>query len=226
MKAIFFDMDGTIFDSEYISFLSWSRAAKNLGLPIDMNELIGDMYGLNNYTLADFFRKRFGEDFSYVALIDEWARCVQEYIHTNGLPKKPGVPEVFAQLRERGYKLGLVSSTVKETILGHLKITNLEKVFDVIVSGDMVEHGKPAPDCYLMAAELVGAAPAECVVVEDSKNGILAGKRAGMLAVHVPDRQKEDADVIAARDACLKTLFELPAWIEEQSQDTTIGVDA
>lgn len=213
MKAVLFDMDGTVFDSEYISFLSWSQAGKNLCLDIDFNVLIEKMYGLNNHTLADFFRSLYGDTFPYRELIAEWARCVQEYIHTKGLPKKPGVPQIFDELRTMGLKLGLVSSTILETIQGHLQISGLSDAFDVIVAGDMIERGKPAPDCYLLAAERLGVSPEQCIVVEDSKNGILAGKRAGMLAVHVPDRQKPDTEVIAARDACLKTLFELPEFV-------------
>lgn len=213
MKAVLFDMDGTIFDSEYISFLSWSQAGRNLCLDLDFNVLIEEMYGLNNHTLAEFFRSRYGDTFPCSALIAEWARCTREYIHTKGLPKKPGVPEIFDDLRAMGLKLGLVSSTILETIQGHLQISELRDAFDVIVSGDMVERGKPDPDCYLLAAARLGISPDQCVVVEDSKNGILAGKRAGMLTVQVPDRQKPDSDVIAARDACLQTLFELPSFL-------------
>ena len=126
MNTILFDMDGTIFDSELISFLAWSQAAKKLDLPIDMNTLIGDMYGLNNNTLADFFLNRFGEDFPRLELINEWALGVQSYIHANGLPKKPGVPEIFSTLKSRGYKLGLVSSTIKQTITRVINKTGIQ----------------------------------------------------------------------------------------------------
>ena len=219
MKAVLFDMDGTIFDTERISYECWCQAAKTLGLPIDISTLIDDMYGLNNHTFAHFFTSRFGADFPYRELIARREECVRNTLLSNGVPKKPGVPAVFDALRARGYKLGLVSSTTTADILRYLSLADLDGTFDLVLGGDAIERGKPEPDCYLLAAERLGVAPADCTVVEDSKNGILSGSRAGMRTVLIPDRQRPDAEMLAHASHRLQSLDELAALLDSLEQN-------
>lgn len=215
MKTVLFDMDGTIFDTERISYECWCQAAKILGLSINIDALIDDMYGLNNHTFAHFFTSRFGADFPYRELIAKREECVRNTLLQNGVPKKPGVPAVFEALRGRGYKLALVSSTVTSDILRFLSLADLDGTFDLVLGGDAIERGKPEPDCYLLAAKHLGAAPSECTVVEDSKNGILSGSRAGMRTVLIPDRQKPDAEMLAHANYQLQSLNELPSLLDK-----------
>ena len=213
MNAFLFDMDGTIFDTERISLECWEAAAKELGLPLCMTELIDEMYGLNRLTLADFFIQRFGSDFPYREFIDRRCAIMEERLACE-VPKKPGVPSVFAAIRSRGCKLALVSSTLTESILRYLSLAGLDKVFDLVLGGDAVKHGKPHPDCYLLAAKTLGVSPCDCFVVEDSKNGILAGSRAGMRTILVPDRQIPDEETCLHSAYRFASLCELEAHLD------------
>ena len=103
------------------------------------------------------------------------------------MPVKEGAYEVLTYLREHGYKVALATSTPWETVEDHLARTDMAGYFDVIVTGDMIENGKPAPDIYLLAAERLGVDPADCVGVEDSPNGVRSVHAAGMRAVMIPD---------------------------------------
>ena len=213
MKAFLFDMDGTIFDTERISLECWEAAAQQLDLPLCMAEWIDELYGLNRLTLADFFIQRFGSDFPYREFIDRRCEIMEERLACE-IPKKPGVPSVFAAIRSRGCKLALVSSTLTESILRYLKRTELDQTFDLVLGGDGVDRGKPHPDCYLLAAKTLGVSPCDCFVVEDSKNGILAGSRAGMRTILVPDRQIPDEETCLHSTYRMESLCELEARLD------------
>ena len=218
MNTVLFDMDGTIFDTEQISYDCWAKAIEDMHLPIDLEDLIEDMYGLNSHTFEIFFHNRFGVDFPARELTELRERYTVETIESGGLPLKPGVPRVFEELKALGCRMGLVSSTVCEVIERYLTLAGLEGVFDTIVGGDSVQKGKPEPFCYLLAAERLGVDAKDCIVVEDTKNGVLAGSRAGMRTVLIPDRQRPDAETLAHSTyqlSTLESLAELVRTIQE-----------
>jgi len=97
-----------------------------------------------------------------------------------------GVPEVLRRIRAAGYRMALASSAEVRVIDANLTALGLRPLFDAVVSGTQVARGKPAPDVFLAAAERLGAPPATCLVVEDSRNGLLAAKAAGMRCAVVP----------------------------------------
>ena len=94
---------------------------------------------------------------------------------------------VCKYLKEKGVKVGLATSTVRERATGYLKAHHIDQYFDELVFGDTVEHGKPAPDIYLKACEMLDVKPEEAIAVEDSINGILSAGRAGMYPVMAID---------------------------------------
>ena len=103
------------------------------------------------------------------------------------LTVKEGAKEVLEYLKSHGYKIGMATSTPLDTVKDHLARTGMTDYFDTVVTGDMIQNGKPAPDIYLLAAERLGVSPEECVGVEDSLNGVRAIHAAGMRAVMIPD---------------------------------------
>ena len=121
-------------------------------------------------------------------------------------PAIPGAVEAVAAFG-RGHRLGLASSAHPAVIAAALRTVGLEQTFEVVVASDEVAHGKPSPDVYLLAAARLGVAPGDCLVVEDSLNGVLAAKAAGMTVVLVPNEAVPPADgAVAAADVTCPTI--------------------
>ena len=104
---------------------------------------------------------------------------------------------MLSYLKAHGYKVGMATSTPWDTVKDHLERTDMMGYFDTVVTGDMIEHGKPAPDIYLLAAERLGVDPAECIGVEDSMSGVRSIHAAGMRAVMIPDLVEPSPEVEA-----------------------------
>ena len=112
------------------------------------------------------------------------------------------------------FKVGMATSTPWDTVKDHLERTDMMGYFDTIVTGDMIEHGKPAPDIYLLAAERLGVNPAECIGVEDSMSGVRSIHSAGMRAVMIPDMIQPTPEVEALVWKKLTEISELIPLLE------------
>lgn len=187
IKAVLFDMDGTIFDTEVIYRRCWFRAAKDVGFDEDIDLFLSRVCGLNQTDMTALFRRVYGEKVPFEVLWGRWLECIDEEMACGVLPLKAGAPDILLALKERGIKIALVTSSGQKTVAGYLQMSNLEGVFDTIITGNQVTHGKPNPACFLTAAGELGIEPRSCAVVEDSPNGVRAGHAAGMYTVMVPD---------------------------------------
>lgn len=189
IKAVLFDMDGTVFDTEPIYRRGWIRAAKEVGFDVDMDLFFARICGLNMTDIAACVYRFYGDDTPFEQMRTLRRGYLDEDLESGILPFKSGAPEIFGELKKRGIKLALATSTGRKTVDRYLQMSGLEGVFDAIMTGETVTHGKPHPEIFLTAAERLGIAPAHCVVVEDSHHGIHAGHAAGMKTVMVPDLQ-------------------------------------
>jgi HAD superfamily hydrolase (TIGR01509 family) len=132
-----------------------------------------------------------------------------EAIYRERLPLLPGAREAVERLAAR-WPLGLASSSNRPLIELVLELAGLQRFFRATVSSEEVAHGKPAPDVYLEAARRLGAEPTACAAVEDSQNGILSGKSAGMRVVAIPNaRYPPDDEALGAADVVLDSLDEV-----------------
>ena len=192
INAIIFDKDGTLHDTEKVYLQAWKAAADEFGVT-DIENTVRDCTGTNIPWIAEYWAKKYPD----VPFEDYLPRRQHYYfgILEQGVPVKEGAYEVLTYLREHGYKVALATSTPWETVEDHLARTDMAGYFDVIVTGDMIEHGKPAPDIYLLAAERLGVDPADCIGVEDSPNGVRSVHAAGMRAVMIPDMVDPSAEV-------------------------------
>lgn len=186
MKAVIFDMDGVLFDTERLCMDSWSVIARKQGIT-DVEKVFPLCIGLNNTDTKALVLKHYGQDFPFEEFVGEASVWFRSYVKENGLPVKKGVREILEFLKADGWKIGLASSTRYESVVKHLEHTGLREYFGVIVGGDMVEHSKPRPDIYLIACDKMGVEPAKAYAIEDSPNGIRAAHAAGMKPVMVPD---------------------------------------
>ena len=194
IRAIIFDKDGTLHDTEKVYKQAWNAAAAEFNVP-DIENTVRDCTGTNIPFIAQYWAKKYPD----VPFEDYLPRRQFYYfgILEQGIPVKEGAYELLTYLRAHGYKVGMATSTPWDTVKEHLERTDMMGYFDTIVTGDMIEHGKPAPDIYLLAAERLGVDPAECVGVEDSPNGVRSIHAAGMRAVMIPDLVEPSPEVEA-----------------------------
>jgi len=213
MKAIVFDMDGVLFDTEFVCLEGWKIVAGKNNLP-DMELVFPRCIGLNNNDCQAVLQDAYGDDFDYadfrkLASVEFWG-----YIASKGLPEKPGVHELLEWLKKSDYKVGLASSTKRESILKCLGNAGITDYFEVIISGDMVEHSKPEPDIYFLACKELGVDPGEAYAIEDSFNGIRSAYAAGMKPIMVPDMLAPDEEMREKSVVVLKDLLEVLEYLK------------
>ncbi len=219
MKAIVFDMDGVLFDTEIVCMKAWMAIAEKNGMP-GMEEVFPKCIGLNSNDSRQIVLEAYGEDFDYPGFRQQSSEWFQEYMEKNGLPIKPGAREILEWLWENKYIVGLASSTRSSSVFGHLERSRFRDYFSTVVTGDMVEHSKPRPDIYLLACGQLGVSPAEAYAIEDSPNGIRSAHAAGMRPIMVPDMIAPDDEMKGLSFRIMKDLREVLCYLKEQHRQT------
>lgn len=187
-KAVVFDMDGVITDTEKLYRRFQLEEGRARGVPDSvMLQACERIAGGNKYTNKEPFERIVGRGIDYWEYRDKMIARLDAYIEEHGVELKYGVRETLVYLKEKRIKIGLATSTVRERAIGYLTDHDIYQYFDKLIFGDMVEHGKPAPDIYLKAVSELGVLPGEAIAVEDSINGIKAAGTAGLYAVMVID---------------------------------------
>ena len=218
MKAVVFDMDGVLFDTEMVCMKAWMAVAEKNGMP-GMEEVFPQCIGLNANDSWQIVMKAYGRDFDYPHFRQQAADWFQSYLQEKGLPVKPGAHEILEWLRETGFPMGLASSTRSDSVYSHLEQAGFRKYFDVVVAGDMVEHSKPRPDIYLLACRKLETEPEFVYAIEDSPNGIRSAHAAGMRPIMVPDMIAPDEEMRRLSFRIRKDLFEVLAYLKQEKEN-------
>ncbi len=213
IEAVLFDMDGTLYDTETASLFSWGAAARKFGLSID-KEFMMSCIGLPTQEIARKFYDRFGQELDYDAFRAYKLKIMADIIECEGVSFKPGVHEILSYVKKAGLKCALATSTTLSRAEYNLKAGGIYEYFDAVISGDMVKNGKPFPDVYVLAAGRLGLTPFDCLIVEDSENGILAARASGAVSVLIPDIILKD-NMIEAADYKRDSLTDVIELIEE-----------
>lgn len=213
LKAVIFDVDGTLLDTERIYMQAWKAAAAELGY-VMTDSVLQKTRAVNTKDAARIFEAEIGNGFSYAKTRPIRVRIAEEIIMRESPILKPGVLELLDYLDGKGIQLAVASSANTQTTKEHLASSGILNRFEAVVGGDQIVNGKPRPDIFLRAAELLGVTPEECIVVEDSPAGIRAGYAAGMKTVLVPDQAAITDEIIAISDVVLKSLTEMPAYLQ------------
>jgi HAD superfamily hydrolase (TIGR01509 family) len=215
IKAVIFDMDGLMFDTERLAVEGWVYAGKQMGYNIT-KELVTKTCGSRIEDTKRIFLEHLGNDIDFYGCRKVRVDYAEKYIADNGLPLKPGLIELLDFLSSNNYKIALASSTEKQKVEHYLKSVGILKYFNSLICGDMVEKGKPQPDIYLKAAEALGVLPTECIALEDSLMGILSAYRAGLKPVMIPDLTEPDEETSKMLYAKLPTLLEVIDLLKKQ----------
>ncbi len=210
IKAVVFDMDGVIFDSEKLYRKHWMITGKEYNIPdITMKELCNRIAGATKEHNEKLMKSYFGQDFDYNTFRGKTMERMDEDIRQNGLDLKPGVKELFCFLKQRGIKMGLATSTIQQRAERNLQNAGILEEFDRIVYGGTVPNGKPAPDIYLKACEELGVEPHEAMGVEDSINGVKSASGAGLYTVMVIDLIEPTEEIRPLANQIYHSLFEI-----------------
>ena len=194
IKAVIFDLDGTLLDTEKLLFRYWREAAARYGYDMSPEQAL-TLRSLTHRLVQPLFTEWFGEGCDYRELRAMRLKLMQEHIDKYGVEKKKGASELLGFLGNNGYMRAVATATDEERAGKLLRSVGLDGCFDRIICATMVEWGKPKPDIYLFAAEQLGLSPDECIAVEDSPNGIISAHDAGCFPIMVPDLTEPDEEL-------------------------------
>jgi HAD superfamily hydrolase (TIGR01509 family) len=196
IDAILFDFDGLMVDSEPHSIASWRAVLRERGAEIDAATL-DQLLGLR----LDETSRLLVERFSLTASPAELGKAKTDYqiAHLAGnVRAMPGLKSLLDAIDRRGLRKAIASSGMRRYLEAALQVVGLASRFSVIISGEDVARGKPAPDVFLEGARRLGCSSAACLVLEDAPNGLQAAKAAGMRVVAIPNDQSRQLDLSAA----------------------------
>ncbi|MBX3500160.1 MAG: HAD family hydrolase [Alphaproteobacteria bacterium] len=198
MRALIFDFDGTILDTETPEFESWRLEYAVFGVEMPM-DLWVQLIGSNTQGVFDpyaWLEGKIGRGLDRETLRVRRRAVMMDLIAAER--PRPGIEDWMAGARRRDLGLAIASTSRRPWVEQHLSAMGLLEHFDHLATGDLVEHAKPAPDLYLLAAQKLGVAPHEAIAIEDSRNGVAAAKAAGMFTIAVPNAMTAGLDLSAA----------------------------
>lgn len=184
LKAAIFDMDGVLFDTEKLYQETWKELA------MERHISLGDGFLMAISGTNGSFMKRTIEKYYQVAdgteIMEACMARMKQKLEVH-VPVKKGVYGILEYFHRMGMRIAVASSSSVMQIEANLRRSGMRDYFTEIISGTEVQHGKPSPDIFLLAARRLGFDPQECLVFEDSENGVKAGHQAGCFTVMIPD---------------------------------------
>lgn len=212
IKAVIFDMDGLMFDTEALAKEAWFRVGAKLGYPITEAH-IARIRGSTPAASAAVFREAFGAGFDYPRAKAMRNAMVEEVIDRQGVPIKHGLVGLLEQLDRHGLKAAVASSSPRKTVEKYLALAGISRYFSCIVGAEDVTRSKPAPDAFLLAAHRLQIPPDACLVLEDSGNGLQGAHHAGMKVICIPDIALPPKECLSLASAAFPDLTYVFDWI-------------
>ena len=195
-----FDMDGTMFDTERLRLETLKQASKQLiGVEFSHDYLM-QCLGLSAKSAEQLAQKYYGVDIPYTQIRKRADELELEHVRQYGVPVKPGLVQVLERLRKSGLKMAVATSSRRAIAEEYLINANVYKFFDVLVCGDEVQQGKPHPEIFLNAVQKINLSPQQCLMFEDSDNGLKSASDAGGITILFQDLKTPTPEMLERAD--------------------------
>ena len=215
IKVIAADMDGTLLDTEPLFERAWNEVGAKWGLE-GIEKLYVNIVGRSSDTIIKLLEDTYGEGVDCKAYYAERMARSRELFEQE-IPLKPGALEILKFLKAEGIRVAIATSTVTKIAEKNLKKVGLWEYVDEVVTSEMVENGKPAPDIFIEAGRRIGAVKEECIVCEDSYNGIIAAHASGMKPIMIPDMLPPTEETNRLTYKTCNDLFEVMELIKKEN---------
>ena len=212
IDAVIFDMDGLLLDTEPMYQKIWGDTGQEFGIQVTA-EIHRKMIGSSKTHCEQILRDHCGNHFSLTAFWEAWYRNLINRVSQNGLSLKSGAAELIAFLEQKNIPKAIATSTIVSIAHLCLEKVKIKPHFPVIVTGDQVKNGKPEPDIFLRAAQLLGVDPKKCLVLEDSPAGVKAAKKGNMAVFLIPDIIPPDEELKRLPDKMLSSLHDVRDYL-------------
>ncbi|MFC2084265.1 HAD family hydrolase [Bacteroidota bacterium] len=214
VKAVVFDLDGLLVDSEPVWFKARKSFMQRFGLTW-IDEDHKKQMGVSTNSWANYTYEMINGKLSHQEIIDGILNIMTSYYENGQMQILPGAEEAL-EYCSNNFIVGLASGSPMRLINAALNGNKWAKYFVEVVSSDEVEHGKPAPDVYMEIFERLSVLPEECVVIEDSGGGIKAGSSAGAKVIAIPNKEMlPDQEILSYADIILDSLYQIPEAIDK-----------
>jgi len=211
-KAVIFDLDGLLVDTELISYKVYKEFLAEIGCEFSMEEYAQKFSGktivMNVKSLIDAYHLPWSVEFGFSRVVE-----IENGFIAQGVELKPGARELLSFLKKNRYKVAMASSSIEERALNILRQHDLVDSFDEVVFGYEVKKGKPAPDIFLRACEKLGEKPEDCLVLEDSEAGIQAAFSANIPVICIPDMKVPNQRYLEMTSATLSSLDKVVTYL-------------
>lgn len=202
IKAIIFDCDGTLLDSERIYLSTWDMVTKPMGYTVPIEVLLDNRGKGTEYCRANLLRAM-GEDFPLDEIYKQRKILNEQVFMATENVVKEGVETLLSWMKEHQILAAVASAKTHKMTSDHLEHAKLLGYFETVIGGDMVEKNKPEPDSFLKAAQMMSVSSENCLVIGDTLSDMMAAKAAGMRAVFVPDLVEADDSIRKLADVVI-----------------------
>jgi beta-phosphoglucomutase-like phosphatase (HAD superfamily) len=221
IKGVIFDMDGVIFDSERLYKESSLEVARLYGIK-DVEHIVEQTIGVTYDVTRAIYLRECGEDFPYKQYMEEVSAGFNEKVK-DGIPLKEGVKEILVFFQEKGLPVMIASSTQTPKVRKQTEDAGIAPYFKDMIGGEQCEKSKPNPDIFLKAMEQLGLLPENCMIIEDSFNGVCAAHASKALTVMIPDLKEPTEEIRALTDCVCPSLSALKEKLEKNTPDHQKG---
>lgn len=209
-------MDGLMFDTERIVSKLHIEAAKYYGYDLT-DSMIEHLLGGNKERNTQYVLEQFGKDYPVEKVRARLLKHRDAYIEKNGLPIKEGLLELLEYLKQHAIYIAVASSSPYAVVMHYLQISHTASYIDYCITGDRVRHSKPDPEIFLNVCQHFKIAPSEALVLEDSRNGIMAAVNAKIPVICIPDLVEHPQEIIDLTYKTLPSLLDVITVLKEEN---------
>ena len=216
ISGVIFDMDGLMTDTERLYIDLWCQILREQGME-ERREVVTRCIGMDHSKMRAYIKDTLGEEFDYLSVLGEVGKRSERYCQEHGIPVKPGLYELLDALDAQKIPYAVATSSRGEGARSKLQKIGVLSRLRGLVTGDMVEKGKPDPEIFIRAAQTLQLPPGKCLVLEDSPHGILAAHQAGCLPMMIPDLWQPDSEVKSMLYALGSSLLDVIPVLRQQN---------